>query len=432
MLQAQRLYLRISPQPWSAVNACQRRFYRQKTRSSVQEHSIANPKRGKKHMNVVAGSEKSHNSKRTIAEQLFPEESKRYDIPQSTSRDVPRLPLETATPPAVIAPNRSGNEPQISQAAAEARALREADKAATGVLVLRCASPNLTEDDFRRLEPRGMHMDGWKLDEGKILKVIPGRYPANLAPNGVYFLLFSSSVSAFTYQGHVTRIHTLAMQNTPSSLMSKIPPPPGYFLGNLDVHAALEAYTLVSPQQRLELRQLKRPFSPFVLAIIQHGCDPNITDVKPHMPFKVRLTLEGEQLSASKIREILMQSGQSRGLSWSGNDDQFPPLNQVYESKWKFNPERSESGDVNDESADDNADFHESDSDKSIEHANGGKSLLKHRTPGHVFVVGFPTKMDAHTFIAHWHKRPMQWPLEDRENDGGSDRPPIANVQMLW
>lgn len=46
----------------------------------------------------------------------------------------------------------------------------EAEGPQTSVLVMRNVSKNLVDDDFRRIIPKGKHVEGWTLEQGDIIK----------------------------------------------------------------------------------------------------------------------------------------------------------------------------------------------------------------------------------------------------------------------
>lgn len=364
----------------------------------------------------------------SLVEQLFPEISKRNEE-QEVSRDVPRVPLPKVNPSAPrLKPGKKDAE-----AGSWVRKQLEAEMSAAGpgttVLVLRNASPNLIEEDFRRLVPQGRHLEGWKLEQGDILKVIPGRNLANLEQLNTYYLLFSSALNAFTYQGHVQRIHNLAALNTQSSTASPMPPPPGYMIEGLDAHAAIQAYTLVPPTQKLELRQLKPPLAPVMQTLVKHQGWKAINDRTDKMPFEVRLAMEGPQLGPSVVRHILMESGRARGLSWNGGEG----LNMKV-SRWA--PQLMPSPIQNDDRAARGVGRTEEDQMR-IDVSRHNQSSqdpqyaeLKRRTPPEVYVVGFYTERAAQSFVAYWHQRPLEMPQPEDASEW--DAPPIANVSMLW
>ncbi|EME41853.1 hypothetical protein DOTSEDRAFT_74045 [Dothistroma septosporum NZE10] len=388
-----------------------------------------------KRLNDITTHQQAEKKKPSLVEQLFPEESKRYEAQQKASREIPRLPIESPTQlPSTSrilqqeAPKRSPLAQQLYAQAAQA-------SPGTSVLVLRNASTNLTEEDFRRLIPQGRHIEGWTLDEGDIIKVIPGRNLSTLARENFYYLLFSSALSAFTYQGHVTRIHSLAAMHTPSSVTSPIPPPPGYLVEGLDLHSAIQAYSLIPPSQKLELRQLRPPLTPVVRALVKYKGHPNIIQRPGRMPFEARLTLEGPQLQASAIRHIIMESAKARSLSWSGDENvnvkvtKWEPQHRVSALDNSEYAERFGDDDVNltpqaNEATKDGATL--------LAEAAGANESRKRRMPNPVYIVGFHTEGAALSFVSHWHRRPMESKGEGFYGDSEGDSAPIAIVELLW
>lgn len=368
----------------------------------------------------------------SLVEQLFPEETKRYEAAQKQLREVPRLPLDTlkVTPPKQPPAPPKAEEPVQSWRAARLENTMRASGPGTAILVLRNATPNLTEEDFRRLIPQGQHIEGWTLEQGDIIKVIPGRDMADLSPHNVHYLLFSSALSAFSYQGQVTRIHNLASQHTPNSMTSPIPPPPGYTIEGLDVHAAIEAYALVPPGQKLELRALKPPLSPAMQELIKHRGYPALMERENKMPFEARLTLEGPQLSMNAVRHEIMESGQKRGLSWSGGDTNTIQLSRWDSERWISPVDFGESAwsRVAERSEDEEAKRARYRAERNKDD-NTNSSQQKRRSPGVVYIVGFHTERAAQSFVQYWHRRPIGSP---KHHDIEGDIPPIANVDLLW
>ncbi|KAK4619954.1 hypothetical protein CLAFUW4_11447 [Fulvia fulva] len=375
----------------------------------------------------------TENRKPSLVEQLFPEESKRYEAQQNASREIPRLPIESRTQTPTITKVVQQDSPRKSFIAQRLHAEAAQASPGTSVLVLRNASNNLTEEDFRRLIPQGRHIEGWTLQEGDILKVIPGRNLATLARENHYFLLFSSTLSAFMYQGHVSRIHKLAAMHAPSSITSPVPPPPGYMVEGLDLHSAIQAYSLVPPWQKLELRQLRPPMTPVVRSIIKYEGYPSIVKRPDKMPFEVRLTLEGPQIQAGGIRHIIMESAQARSLSWSGGNN----IN-VKVTKWEPQPKVSAMDEsvyaeqaVDDTKSASQKEEAERDGAALLMEAAGASERRKLRTPNPVYIVGFHTEGAAQSFVSYWHRRPMEH-MDRYHHELEGDVAPIANVELLW
>jgi len=374
--------------------------------------------------------------KPSLAEQLFPEETKRYEeAKHQPSREVPRLPLERTeyveeeqhrvfekTPPPVSSPWVRPLPGRAMDVGGEQ----------TSVLVLRNASRNLVEEDFRRLIPQGRHMQGWTLEQGDILKIIPGRDTATLEQQNFYYLIFSSQMSAFTYQGHATRVFQLAAAHTPSSVLSPVQTPPGYMVNGVDVHAAIQSFALVPASQTMELRQLKPPLSPVMESIIQDQGYAGIVHRPSKMPFELRLTFDGPQLRAGIIRSILHACGIARGLAWSGGDNMNPTITkwEPVESPSAMDLHSSRTLDFRgrwSETADMSPDFERLED-------GGDNTGLKRRTPLVVYILGFHTEHAMQTFLRFWHMRPMAWKGVDvaTQYDEEDELPPITRLEILW
>ena len=392
--------------------------------------------------------EEGKTSTPSLFEQLFPDQHE--SAPRRQEREVPRLPLEKAEPFQAPVRKRDPDEHLRSRVSLQRKRDMQRQGVETSVLVLRNASKNLVEEDFRRLIPQGQHMEGWTLEQGDILKVIPGRNLATLAPQGHYYLLFSSPLSAFIYQGHATRIHRLVAAQTPSSVLSPMPPAPGTTMDGIDAHAAIEAFTLVPPNQTsLELRQLKPPLAPMVESLVRNAGYFSLVARKERMPYEVRLTLEGPQLHQSNIRHILYVSGRDRALTWSGGEDGVPLI-----TKWEpLNPSEAPSGSSKKADAvrwgqlqtrpaaertqmeKDVIRLYRKDAreeDGGTEEAKAMAQEQQRRTLPLVYILGFHTETAMQSFVRFWHRRPMEWEGVDRPGDEEGDLPPIASVERLW
>jgi hypothetical protein len=388
--------------------------------------------------------------KPTLIEQLFPEESKQYEESlRQAPREVPRLPFEKAPPEGIRDRHLESSDVLPAQSPAASRLIKQLKKQdeqdpQITVLVLRNASKNLLEDDFRRLVPKGQHVEGWSLGHGQFLKVVPGRDLATLEQQNWYYLLFSHSLSAFTYQSHVSRIARLASEQTPSSLMSPIPAPPGLIIDGMDVQETLQTYALLPASQKLELRQLRPPLSPLVHDIIRHKGYSALTRRKDKMPYEVRLTLEGPQLNLAKIRHILLSTANHRSLAWSGGDELVPKISK-WEPKANLSPHERETS---------LAMSKEYTSRLTEEELTAWKQKKRIREEGRetkaadvtmkeqrhvptrelapVYILGFYTELAAQQFVQHWRRRPMIIGRGEEEKEWEGDLPPVAIVELLW
>ncbi|KAM0707061.1 hypothetical protein Q7P35_006392 [Cladosporium inversicolor] len=377
--------------------------------------------------------------KPSLIEQLFPEETKRYEeVAARQEREIPRMPLEMPAPPKQTPADRLALPPRAREsrgAMLKRRTMElQSEKAEgqTSVLVLLNASKNLTKEDFTRLIPQGQHIEGWTLEEGDIVKVIPGRNLATLEQENFYYLLFSSPLSAFVYQGHATRIARLAAEQTPDSLHTALAPTPGYMVDGVDVYAAIQAYTLTPSTQTLNLRQLKPPMSPLVESIVRNGGYTAILNRPDKMPFEVRLTLEGPQLPMSRVRYILYESGRDRALGWSGGDESNIKITK-YEPRSPESPkcENDEGASVAWSPAEQSQlSFDMSRSRVTQPGSDASDDALKRRKAHPVYILGFHTEHAAQSFIRYWHRKPMDW--GSKKADPEDDLAPIANAELLW
>ena len=107
----------------------------------------------------------------SLFEELFPEESKRgsrrtqHQV-NHQQRDLPRLPPPDLDALDISRDHLSASTPQLIAREAMANAYRQENPT---VLVLSRASLSLVESDFRRVAPKGMHIEEWR-GLGDILK----------------------------------------------------------------------------------------------------------------------------------------------------------------------------------------------------------------------------------------------------------------------
>lgn len=113
----------------------------------------------------------------SLLEELFPEEvqKKRNRFPAKELQHIPRLPLSTLIEETIEGANVVRGGKQL-EAFVERDSLRQWN---ISVLVIRRASRSLIESDFRRVAPKGRHIDDWK-GLGDILRGI-------LQPNSPLF-----------------------------------------------------------------------------------------------------------------------------------------------------------------------------------------------------------------------------------------------------
>jgi hypothetical protein len=187
------------------------------------------------------------------------------------------------------------------------------------VLQLQHCSTELTDMDFRRLIPKGEHIESWNR-EGEYYKIIPGRDPLSLERLPFYYLLFNSPRSAYAYQTNATRLHKLAALHQTTNIFSAIPPPKGFLEDGEDIHKATSSYVLKAPEHSLSLRTLMQPYHPALRALIEQGgykpIVPDVDDKGNHI-YKVLMHIEGYEPSPSDLFKIFGRDAYKHGMSLS-------------------------------------------------------------------------------------------------------------------
>lgn len=120
------------------------------------------PRRANNAPKQISGSQLS------LFDELFPEEAIKGSKSEEGTRHVPRLPLPDLEE---VSPNSQseGISKGGSQRGDSARGLDAFRKEDMTVLVFRRASKSLEEHDFRRMVPKGQHIEEWR-GPGDILK----------------------------------------------------------------------------------------------------------------------------------------------------------------------------------------------------------------------------------------------------------------------
>ena len=183
--------------------------------------------------------------------------------------------------------------------------------------MLRNASKTLVEDDFTRLIPQGLHIEGWTLDQADIVKVVPGRNTSTLERQNFYFILFNSRAAMNAYRTHVISLHSLSSRHVQSSLTSPIPPPPGYHLNGQDIDSLLQTYTLLPPSRIMHLLPLPMQVSPSIVDIIHSLGYPDIVKGPLKEPYVVMIRLEGPQLPITMVKGVLGKVERERRIPWN-------------------------------------------------------------------------------------------------------------------
>jgi hypothetical protein len=262
---------------------------------------------------VPATSSPGEMSEQSLLDELFPESSS-YTQPHYTGRNpYPKLDLPSSVPLV----RRAFHDQPLSEREKMAQSFQKSSENITALQLVHC-STELVEADFRRLVPKGKHIEGWTRD-GEFTKVIPGRDPINLERLPFYYLLFKSPASALAYQKNAGRLHKLSQLHQPSSIMSPIPPPKGFLEDGEDINLATASYLLKPPGVPLGLHMVMQPYNASLRALIEQGGYRPIapfTSASGKPIYKVLMHIEGYEPSQMDLYQLLAQEGYSRGIQW--------------------------------------------------------------------------------------------------------------------
>ncbi|KAI9873839.1 MAG: hypothetical protein M1830_010545 [Pleopsidium flavum] len=356
----------------------------------------------------------------SLLEELFPETSKPpspTSTPPSRNRHSPDDPI----PPLPLSPDLSDTTsfplPQPSQHGIPRRRSGRIGNSAealqrkeTTILILRNASRALDESDFKRIVPRGKHIEGW-VGRGDFVKVIPIRDPVTMHAVGHYMLLFPSPASAHAYQEHLVHLHRTARTHTPRSVQSPIAPPPGYLVEGEDVYQLLQEYALVPASQRLSLKVLVPPYSTMVRSVVEKGGYGPVVDGEGEGRDKVLFWVDGFRPSMFLLREVIARDGRDRGLGWELGGG---GITKLVEAPVAAAAAAAASG---------------ADVEGGGEDEGEGESSRQTRRVAGRWVIRFKDEAEARRFVRSWHRRPF--PLH-RDSAVYGEPPPLANAEFLW
>lgn len=351
-------------------------------------------------------------SSTSLLEELFPEVKRKDLSPTPTpKREVPRLFLPNDY--VVDAPIPRPATPTTRRERLT-HALQSRGEEVTVLTLSRC-STELSESDFRRLIPKGRHIEAW-IRDGEFYDIIPGRDPISLERLPFYYLLFKTPGAALAYQENAARLHKLARLHTPGDAFSAIPPTPGLLEDGEDLHAAVHSYTLVPPTLLLRLNIVHQPYQDsFRSLIAQGGYHPVVSASGKKTP-KVLLRIEGYEIGHSAFYKIIFQGGRSRGIPWaiSGGPRGLSRLEDLMDKsrirQTATNP---------DAPANDLDDGTKGPSDQAIQ-----KKLYNR------WIVDFEDEDEARRFARVWHRKTLPYTKGMDWKDSEQER--ICNAEFLW
>ncbi|KAL0265335.1 hypothetical protein SLS55_001300 [Diplodia seriata] len=291
------------------------------------------------------------------------------------------------------------------------------------VVQLSGLSRHLSETDIRRLVPQSSkYIEGWS--DPDFIKVIPVRDEETLERLDQYYVLFRNARGARDFQEHVRKLHVTTKRHSTSSLLSALPPPPGFRDDHgVDVHAAMQSYTIGPPASdkiycnivpypyTRELQQLlaRGGYDPIVRQPSSSAGDASpprspqqhadaIAAMSDSSPItKVLLSFDnGPQPSIGELSRTIARDGKERGLPWAvvGGKPNSP------DAVVRLN----------------------------ANHAKPDNSGVRKVAPR--YIVTLETKAEAQRFVGRWHCSPFRFSVEGVYED--NEGPPRARAEVLW
>jgi hypothetical protein len=191
---------------------------------------------------------------------------------------------------------------------------------------------------------------------------------------------------------------------TPSSLLSRIPPPPGFLKDEEDLDALLQAFTLIpSSQKNVSIRKLKKPFRPSVQRLLTDTSHPALAARRRREDNTVLFSLDRGSVSSYDLRTMIGNNGKERNLKWNlKHIDDLSRLN------------RSSHG------------------EKNIRGVNTDQEIdlrrrLKTRQSS-TYILAFKDNQEARRFVRAWHRMP----LPALQPGFGDQEPPLMKAELLW
>lgn len=371
-------------------------------------------------------------SAQSLLQELFPEESKENEAGEVTKG--PGSPARIPIPQVPLTPAEDSGVPR-RQSAERGHVRRIASKVGplvetSAALELRYASKSLTEEDFRNIIPRGLHMQEWT-QRGEFIKVFPKRDPWTLEQTGNYYIIFSNEENAKAYKAHVSHVHELARQHTPTSLTSEIAPPPGYIINGEDVFSLVQSYTLIPPQQKLFLQLLVAPFTPLQQNLFKRGGYAQILgEGREGVAQVLIIFLEGRQPSYFDISDAIHLDGQRRGLEWKlqSSESAIRKVDMREAVKKEDNGPLFEVGDT----------LSGVEADGPLDSGRRKRTVqdrLTTPTYGQRWILSFESVEEAKRFALQWHGRAFPWHKRASrkwKEDRFGEQILMVRAEVLW
>lgn len=377
-------------------------------------------------------------NEQSLLTELFPEASS-YIQPHYTPRNpYPKLDLPKDVP--LIRPQHTTTAKTQRQRILDTFKTRT--EPITVLQLLHC-STELSESDFRRLIPKGKHIESW-IRDGEFQQVIPGRDPLSLERLPFYYLLFKSPESALAYQNNAARLHKLSGLHQPSSIFSAIPPPKGFLEDGEDLNAVLSSYLLKPTSLQLNLNMVMQPYNPSLRALIDAGGYKPIVphvDEKGTKVWKVLMHIEGWEPSREDLYYTLVRHAYDRGLTWpfyNNSSHAIVKLRDLIDVKSKLQPISSANPRAANPSAHTlpdptfeflNLDPLEQNNTGAMSGKGGVSQIVMNRLYNR-WIIEFEEEHAARRFARMWHRRVLPSPKIASWKDTEEVR--MVNAEFLW
>ncbi|KAL9097622.1 MAG: hypothetical protein Q9165_000519 [Trypethelium subeluteriae] len=210
----------------------------------------------------------------------------------------------------------------------------------------------------------------------------------------------------------VVRLHQLSTTHTPTSLISMIPPPPGFPIDGEDAHAKMQSYALYPPSVNPDIRLEDQPFDEWTVSEVVRGDVNQLMRRPTKRGHEVLLAVDGPQPSVFDVRTTIAKDGMNRGMPWATLPG---PDHGVTELKLAI----SLHGELHQRILD----------DQWMEEGRENGKRNDHARMFNKWIVAFQTDAEAKRFVRAWHKMPLPTWWHGTQYE---EIPSIVHAELLW
>ncbi|KAL1800610.1 hypothetical protein ACET3X_000952 [Alternaria dauci] len=380
-------------------------------------------------------------SEQSLLEELFPETSSTSQPRQPEPSDrYPKLNLPDSTP--IVRREFTDRTQSFKERVVES--IQKQGEQIT-VLQLTNCSTELTETDFRRIIPKGKHIEGWHRDED-LYKVVPGRDPVSLERLPFYYLLFKNAAAALAYQKNASRLHKLSALHQPANIFSAIPPPKGFLEEGEDITAAIQSYNLLPANHPMSLNVLMQPYNPALRNLIERGGYQPIAppvDANGNSIWRVLLHIEGYEPTPSDLFRIFARDAYKHGMTLPLRNESQKSIHRLREMinlKMSYKAVSSSRPRAYGTFDQPRSDTEMAYDDPAIQSMLGGvdeerpsqqNQLIMNRVYNR-WVLDFEDEDTARRWSVRWHRRMLPELSHTKGAWRDSEEARICNTELLW